>query len=191
MSVCIGIDPGNEGGIAVMDTDGRVVRTWRMPTLKGKHETLDLSAMGVILTRTKPNSIYNDVVLLCVEKIQMGIRKVNPATMSGLFRAVGEIHGIAHMMRLPYEEVSPLTWQKLLVGVPKVKLEKGATEAQKTAARKAWKQEITHAARRRWPTADLIGSTHPSAKESSGISDALWIAEYARLRVMGGVKITA
>ena len=37
----IGIDPGLEGGIVVMDGESRIVSTHRMPTTGGKRKSLD------------------------------------------------------------------------------------------------------------------------------------------------------
>ena len=180
----IGIDPGLDGGIVVMCLDGAIKATHRMPTVPGARETMSLFGLCDVFC-CRPSRPQ----LVCVEQVQpMG--KANGAVgMAAIMKACGQIHGICHALSLPYEEVRPQGWQALLAGVPHPKAKRNATEAEKAKARKEWKAEIMKAAARRWPDADLIGSRHPGAKPSSGIADAAWIAEYARLRVVGTPKV--
>lgn len=175
--VVIGIDPGNAGGIVVMDLNGAVVDTYRMPVDKGNKTTVDLARLEKILQPPRQKHL-----VLVEEQHSRGGEGV--AGMDSLMKAVGAIWGLCYAMRLPYEEVRPQAWQKI-VPASKAKLPKSASKAERTKAQREWKVELVRAAKRRWPTADLIGSSHASAKDHSGIADALWIAEYARLRVVG------
>lgn len=174
----IGIDPGLEGGLVVMDGDSRIVATHRMPTSRGKRESVDFFEIRAIFGRV-PN-----IGLVGVEKISPQGNDNGKVGVISSAKGVGVILGLCLALDLPTEEIPPQSWQRLIPGgLPTAA--KGSTSVQKSAARAARKAEIIRHARRRWPTADLIGSTSPVAKVSSGIADACWIAEFARLRIVG------
>ena len=174
----IGIDPGLEGGIVVMDGDSRIITTARMPTTPGKRKSLNFFEIRALFERV-PDSGLVGIELISPQGNANG--KVGTITAA---KGVGVILGICLAMDLPTEEIPPQSWQRLIPGgLPTAP--RGASEAQKAAARAARKAEIIRHAQRRWPTADLIGSGSSNAKPSSGIADACWIAEFARLRIVG------
>ena len=174
----IGIDPGLEGGLVVMDGESRIVTTARMPTSPGKREFLDFSRIRTFL-RSVPTIGLVGIELLSPQGNSNG--KVGVISAA---KGVGTILGICLERDLPTEEIPPQSWQRLIPGgLPTAP--KGSTQAQQAAARAARKADIIRHARRRWPTADLVGSKSPTAKVSSGIADACWIAEFARLRIVG------
>lgn len=165
----IGIDPGDKGGIAVIDWTGRIT-TFRMPLAKGSHNVLRTSVLLKILAPTSEPRSY-----VAIEQIRP-FGKSKATSIATLMKNVGIIIGICEGLRLPYVEVPPKDWQKLLVGVPK-------RDAKKDPSGVAWKKDIIIAASKRWPHVDLVGSDRLNASACSGIADALWIAEYARLQV--------
>ena len=174
----IGIDPGLEGGIVVMDGESRIVSTHRMPTTPGKRKSLDFFEIRALFERV-PDSGLVGIELVSPQGNANG--KVGTITAA---KGVGIILGICLAMDLPTEEIPPQSWQRLIPGgLPTAP--KGSTPAQQAAARAARKAVIIRHARLRWPTADLVGSKSPTAKVSSGIADACWIAEFARLRIVG------
>ena len=180
--VIVGLDPGLSGGIAAIDRNGVCVYTARMPVLAGKRPTVDVDALAKLVS-----SFIRDpgvALLVCEQPPALQGKGAFAGLCQG--RAVGAIDGIAAAMRIPREFPLPLTWQKALPPLPKVKLPRGATPKQKELARKAWKQEVINAARRRWPMADLVGSAAPTAKLHDGIADALWLAEWGRMLVVCG-----
>ncbi len=175
----LGIDPGADGGLAVMTIDGRVAETRRMP---GSGPEIRDYLCGW----------DSEDVAVFVERVgYLGSgERSGPVGVATISRVGGLLEGICLGLRLSYTEIASQTWQKILFGVtrpPKVK-KTGITKIDNKASAdrsRQWKQSIIDAAARKWPTADLKGSTSPVAKSHSGVCDSLWIAEYGRLCLVG------
>lgn len=147
--LCIGIDPGTSGGIGAVASDGGVARAWPMPAT-----TRDLCALIESLH-------VEGSTLAALERVwsSPGWGHV------GAFRFglnYGDIRGILTALRIPFDEVLPRDWQRVIgVVYPKGKpRDKNITKRRAQALFP--NHTITHA-----------------------IADALLIAEFCR-RVHGG-----
>lgn len=162
VSVFVGVDPGRQGAMAVLNDLSGMQRVNPLPLIGGKE--YDLNAIAEELVRI-------GIALACVEKLD-----AMPARLGGSYAnfARGESRGWAWMLtalRIPYQLVPPRTWQKvMLAGTP--------TSADT-------KTRSIMAAQRLFPGVSLLPS--PRAKKpSDGMSDALLLAEYARRVHSGG-----
>lgn len=54
MTLVVGIDPGQSGGIAMLDSDGRVVETWPMPVLGKEVDSVEIHQL---LTEMRPQVV--------------------------------------------------------------------------------------------------------------------------------------
>ena len=104
----IGIDPGLEGGIVVMDGDSRIVSTHRMPTTGGKRKSVDVFEIHALFGRV-PDSGLVGVEMISPQGNANG--KVGTITAA---KGVGIILGICLAMDLPTEEIPPQSWQRLI-----------------------------------------------------------------------------
>jgi hypothetical protein len=161
----IGVDPGKEGGIAVLFKPGEEPGLFPMPVLsaaKGRDE-YDTATIRRIFALISP---ADHVV---IEKLQpMPLAK--GGTIANFNRgAAGHLFiGLCVGLGLSYTLVAPQTWQKvMLLGTP----------GEDT------KQRSILAAQRLFPGVSLL-PTERSRKPSDGLSDALLIAEWGR-RTLG------
>ena len=153
--ICIGIDPGKSGGVAIIDGDIVLVTTM---LLAGKD--VDVAAMaGWIRDNTL---IYNEGnVIACIEKVH-----AMPGNgVSSMFKfgfVTGIMHGIIGTLGIPLHMVTPQAWKKnVLAGTPKDK------------------DAAIDFCRRVYPKVSLL-ATSRSRKAHSGIADALCIARHAQ-----------
>lgn len=151
----IGIDPGLDGGVAVLDGDGEVCHLETMPTIgKGRRE-LDTSELAALL-----NSFPVTSVAAHLEKVasmpKQGVRSVFTfgQTYGGILAVLAVLGVRTHL-------VTPQAWKKVvLAGTPK---DKDAAVAY---------------CRRAFPGARLVP---PRCRvPHDGLADALCIAEYGR-----------
>lgn len=162
----IGIDPGLDGGIAVVNRDGRISDLEGMPVIgKGRRE-LDAARLheilGVWVSLCKPEPIS-----VHVEKVasmpKQGVRSVFT-----FGQTYGATLAVLAVLGIRTELVTPQAWKKVvLAGTPK---DKDAAVAY---------------CRRAFPGAQLVP---PRCRvPHDGLADALCIAEYGR-RMAVGVK---
>jgi crossover junction endodeoxyribonuclease RuvC len=146
----IGIDPGLSGAIAVIDSTSRETTVIDMPVISvGKKNTLNLQALCQFL---EP---YKDKDAIClIEKV--GARPGQGVTsMFNFGKSYGALMGILSALRIPYTEITPQSWKKVMMaGQPK----------EKDASR--------YVAQQLFPDQDL------SRKKDHGRADALLLAEY-------------
>ncbi len=182
VSIVIGIDPGNAGGIFALDLKSEPRGSFRMPVIKGKRTTMNVPKICEVLRHLQ--ATYR-VRLVAIEKV--GPRPGEGGVQAFAFgRGVGNVEGILAALGLASEQPLPQAWQQYLPSsVRRASVPKGASRTVANAAKKAFKNEIIAAASRRWPDGDFIGSDHSSATETSGLADAAWIAEWARRQLVG------
>ena len=159
-AVCVGIDPGVTGGVAILDAEtGALVQAIRTPVLPipGKKE-YDLQGMRDVLDAVC-------IRLVTIEKA--GARPTDGKV--GLFSygcGYGMWLGLMAALGIPYIEVPPQRWQsKMLAGLPRgPKIKASAMRAAKSL----------------FPTLPV------RVKADNGIADAALIAEYGRRVHQGG-----
>ena len=112
MDCFIGIDPGKDGAIAVMDSDGRIFDVFDMPTIKnGSKRSLLVSELKRILAAL--------VTEFGAQNIVCGIEKVNAFPGNGSVSSfsfgknAGVLEGIVCGLGIRYELIHPKTWQKI------------------------------------------------------------------------------
>ncbi len=155
----IGIDPGKDGGIALVGLGGELLETWRVPKI-GK----DYDELGMIQ--------------LIARAVGMGARSAAieafvpmPGLASNALVQIGLGHGLWRgaftAAGLGYEIIRSQDWQ---VGIPGRKNREG-----KSLKGKLMKEVLKAEAFRRWP----------GIANHSGICDAALIAEFHRRRIVG------
>jgi hypothetical protein len=142
--IYIGIDPGKSGGICVMDDKGGIELVKMPSTELDIYESLD----G-----------YNGFAM--IEKVQGYIGNAHPGTAMFKFGAsYGGLRMALIASGIPFDEVSPRTWQKTL----------GISPRKKTESKGQFKNRIKAKAQQLFPNENVTLAT----------CDALLIAEYCR-----------
>lgn len=152
--ICVGIDPGLDGGLAAITPDGLFLSV--MPTVKvGERRQIDEQAVVEWLMRHRPGRV-------CIEHV--GARPGQGVVSMFTFgTGWGLVRGICAGLGLPYVLVRPQEWQKeLLAGQPKG-------------------SEFLVASRL-WPNAEWRASEQ-SQRPHDGLVDAALLCEYARRRL--------
>lgn len=108
LSHYIGIDPGKAGGIAVVDHLGIVALTSKMPATVG--DLLEL--LGRLGGLSRPRAVLERVNAGVFGQGKAGRMGVTSAFTFG--RGVGRLETALAASQIPYDSVSPLTWQKAL-----------------------------------------------------------------------------
>lgn len=175
----IGIDPGLEGGVAIISPAGCIVHN--MPVVDGAVDAFTLAQ----LIRNYGPAAQMIVVLESVHS--MPHQGVASAFTFG--KGYGTLLGVCGALGVRTELVTPQAWKKVVLPglIPaKVKLPPDATPAAKKAAKAAHKKAGKDAAigwcRRAYPLVSLIpeGCRVPH----DGRADALCLAEFARLKYL-------
>jgi hypothetical protein len=167
-----GIDPGQNGGVALISADG-VVQAFRMPPTEG-----DLAKLFEF--RIAPAR----VAYCLVERVH----SFPDAGVAGMFtfgRGVGVLIGLLLAHKIPFEEIEPRAWQKALGIPPRVKKPRKPKPMMKYPAEESltqWKNRLRAKAQQLFPHLEVTMAT----------ADALLIAECARrIRVGYQGRMTA
>ncbi len=154
MNYYLGIDPGQNGGLALISANGHGVECNKMPSTE--------------------KDIYS-LLADCVTNTFCIIEKVHSMPGQGVASTFkfGKGYGGLRMAlvacKIPFDEVTPRTWQKGL-GIPPRKKE--------TETKTQWKNRLKARAQQLFPF-------FPSEKITLATADALLIAEYCRRREGG------
>lgn len=149
----LGIDPGQSGGLVLLDEKGAVLQAQRMP----ETET-DLFQLLEGWT-----SDYN-IVKGYLEKVRAS-PQMSKGSIWTFAQGYGTLRGFLVACRIPFEDVAPQRWQKAIG----VRDKTGAREL-KAVDITAKKNRHKAAAQRLFPT---IAITH-------ALADAILLAEYGR-----------
>lgn len=161
MKTIIGIDPGFNGGICILNEKGKILNKYVMPIkeVKGKRE-LDSQKIKEILENAKP------VKILGIEK-QQSIYNINTSIVFKMGRGMGILEGLAIGLEIPYILILSRQWQKEMFGG----LGKGDT-----------KQQSRKLATKLFPNEDFI-ATKRSRILHDGMTDSTLIAEFTRTQI--------
>lgn len=155
--IVIGIDPGQKGGIARL-ANGQAPQGIVMPDIISVISFLSLEA----------NVTAYDKIHIFIEKAQcMPKQGITSAFNYGVH--YGELLGIVRCLGLPYTEVRPATWSRVM---------HAGTGASTT------KQRSIEACKKLFPGINLK-ATERCKKDHDGMAEALLVAEYGR-RVLNG-----
>lgn len=165
--ISIGIDPGKEGAIVVIEGD----EVWKFlfPKIGTDY---DISGIAEILGTWKESGI-NMVVM---ENIH-ALPSVGAKSNWSLSRGKAIIETTLTMLNIPFTMISPKKWQKQMW--EGVEIQKTPSKKNKSGWKTDTKATSLMAAKRLFPDEDLTKSTR-SQKPHDGIIDALLMAEYAR-----------
>lgn len=160
----LGIDPGLDGALALLDESGQVVSLHRMPVIahkkaggKGVKRELNLPAIRELLRELRP-----DVVALEAATCRPG---QTAQTMMGVGYGFGAWRMLMTCQDQRHQIVYPQVWQRVMFrGMPK-----GDT-----------KERARRAAQQRWPAVDWRGpgATARCLAAHDGCCDAALIAAY-------------
>lgn len=146
----IGIDPGKEGAVAVLDVAGDLCIVERLCDVKPCH--LYIWAM--------PNDAGANRPLILIEKAQARPGQ-GVSSMFNYGTGFGRLIGWCEALELPYQLVPPATWTRVMHAGT------SGTDA---------KARSLQAAQRLFPSVPL--TVGKSKKPHTGLVDALLIAEY-------------
>lgn len=161
MTSCwIGVDPGLDGALALLDEAGAILRLEDMPTSgagKGKRE-IDCAGLAGFLRLAAGIRGGSTIPFALIEAVH-SMPKQGVASSFKFGFTTGAVHGALAAVGIPYMTVTPQRWQKLMLD--------GHGKGDKNAS--------LLVARRRWPEADL------ARVRDHGRAEAALIAEYGRL----------
>jgi hypothetical protein len=156
----LGIDPGKNGGIALVNYRGKVIHLVSMPETLGD--------LDEALKTCSEFAIDGHTISGALEKVGGYIGKGQPGSaMFNFGKGVGHLQALLYAHEIPYEEITPQKWQKA-IGVSSKKEKETGTQ---------WKNRLRGVAQKLFPRQKITLAT----------ADALLIAEYLR-RKHEGVK---
>jgi crossover junction endodeoxyribonuclease RuvC len=154
MTWYIGIDPGQTGGLALVDPDGKLFDVERMPAIDNEVNGFDVSRLIRNWSRVPRND--HDVKIILEQVHAMPGQGVSSTFKFG--KTFGIIIGCVQTLGVPLHRVTPQQWKKefALIGKDKDASRQKATEM--------------------WP--HLQGKW--KFKKDNGLTDAALLAEYGR-----------
>jgi len=168
----IGIDPGKDGGVAMLTTG--VLWVHDTPTIKaGKGHRYNTAAMADLLRAEREDCF-------AVLEMARAMPGQSSKTTAIQFHGIGLWEGILVALQIPHVIITPQQWRKLLIGGSP-----GAGIADKTARTKALKASSFECAARLWP-AQAREFCGPKGGVKDGRVEAALLAEYGRRTVGGG-----
>jgi crossover junction endodeoxyribonuclease RuvC len=156
----LGIDPGLNGGIALITRDG-ITQVFRMPRTEADIELLFRS-------RLDPQN-----VAFCLLERVHSFPGAGVASMFTFGRNVGVLIGLLLAHGVPFEEIEPRTWQRALGIPPRIKRPRKPKPFMQYPPEESlsqWKNRLRSRARTLFPDTEITLYT----------ADALLIAEVAR-----------
>lgn len=160
MARYLGIDPGLNGGLALLSPDGLLVEV--MPTVKdakGKR-TVDGAELARLIRGWRPTCAI-------VEKV--GARpKQGVCSMFSFGHGLGVVHGVLLALGIPLNQIEPRTWQKTMF-------------AMGGSASMGPKEKALEVAHGYFPHV-CFRATARSKKSHDGMIDAALLAQYGRIR---------
>jgi len=171
MKTFIGIDPGQSGGIAIIEESK--ISVFPMPILKDGN--LDTEKIIQIFIYSDSNDIH--IVIENVHSIFGSSAKSNFSFGYGC----GKLQGIIETLKIPYTKVDPKTWQKeMWQGVKPVLINTGKkTKSGEIKYKTDTKATSLIACKRLFPNVDLRASDR-CKKDNDGIVDSLLLALYGK-----------
>lgn len=155
--VIIGIDPGINGGLTVLNELGSILHKEVMPVIDGSVDAHAITNTIGLWTFGTDDSI------VVIEKVH-SMPKQGVASTFKFGMGYGVLQGVCAALRLQYHLVTPQAWQKVILAGQGKKDTKDASAA---------------FCKRNWPKEDWTKSER-ATKVHDGMTDAACIAEYGR-----------
>ena len=170
----VGIDPGLDGAIAILDANGAAEFVVDMPTvtIRDRRE-IDGSAVAGYISAVPLST------LVCIERVPDFMRgdHGHPLQVARLHAAAGLVRGIAIGCGLRVRGLTPTQWRALVMPT---------TKTRRDMARRMGitvKDESLAAARRLFPTMELNLAKHEGRAEALLIARAGWLLGCGEMRV--------
>lgn len=160
----MGIDPGKEGAVVILDAKGEPAGFFKVPVVKtGTKAEYDLQTLVGVVEKVK-NLFDPKAVLEFVHSMP----KQGVASTFSFGKGLGIWMGMLSAFRIPYTEVRPNSWKSIFFqAIPRDAKGKHSKEASILAANRAM------------PHCSYL-YTKEKGKTDHNIADALMIAEYGR-----------
>lgn len=158
-SLYVGIDPGGSGGMATINAIGDPV-AGKMPATER-----DIWEMIKGWSHCEPVAVIEKVGGYVGDGEGKGGGRANGSAMFKFGLSYGGLRMALIAAGIPFEEISPQTWQKAMKITPKAKDE----------GRTAWKNRLKAKAQQ----------LHPQLTVTLATADAILIAEYCRRKTEG------
>ena len=158
MTLYMGIDPGLDGALVVIDHRSRLIGCHDIPTVREgtRRQVHSILLARIIRGYTEEVGSEN---LFCTLERQHAHPRQGVSSVFKLGRSFGQLEGMLSALAIPHSLVSPRTWTKLLRDV-------GGTEK---------KARSVLSASRRWPDLELKLKKHHNRAE------AALLAEFGRM----------
>jgi len=172
MNLYIGIDPGLDGALAVLDESGAVVSVVDMPTIslvkKGKKSKSGKplhkrQPMHVVMAEIVKDAKERGNVVVAGMELVSSMPKQGVTSMFSMGRGVGSWEGIVAALDLPIDYITPQSWKKSF----------GLLGTDKNASILKAQQSIKGAA------------GYLTLVKHDGRAEAILIAEYTRRKALG------
>lgn len=164
MAIYTGIDCGLDGGISLIDTEGKLLQCMVMPTISnGKGRRIDLKALNEYFESASTYSIETFIVE------DPGAHAPSAAGLRSMTYSFAVIEALLVAHKLRYITTPSQKWQKEFWSKPK--MPKGKKFNTKAAA--------LIAAQQMWPEEKWLKSER-CTKPHDGMIDAALLAEYGR-----------
>ena len=158
MSIIIGIDPGQSGGLGAIDGDGRYLGSIPMPVMVVSPTLKAMDVVEILVWFERMDVPEEATARLYIEKVGSMPKDGHMGTFSfGV--GFGGLLAVAALSSRPYELVAPNVWKKAMKLTKDKKLSLGR-------------------ARALWPDAPL------GRMKDEGVAEALLLAEYARTKLV-------
>jgi hypothetical protein len=169
MNIILGIDPGLDGGLAIL-RDGQPPELHVMPTVESKNgrRIVDCPALFAMLLDAGPSLVIVEENLTASMMSSKTFRGGGMANVAK-GRWFGQLEGLLTGLEMRWSSVPPKRWQK----------SHGITGKQGDT-----KQQAVVIAKRLFPGVNLL-RTAKCSKAHDGMADALLIAEWGRRQEVG------
>lgn len=152
MTAFIGIDPGQDGGLALLSATGELIDVQRMPAIDSEVSGLLLSAL-----LHDWRDMSRDACRVVIEQVH-SLPGQGVSSTFKFGKSFGVALGVVQTMGFPMERVTPQTWKRMFVLIGKDK------DASRGLATEMWPSMAD-----RW-----------KFKKDNGLTDAALLAEYGR-----------
>lgn len=168
--IYIGVDPGNDGGLALIDPLGRAIEYERMPTVEG---------IDRFFSNAYHNSDGRQVVCIFEEHKggKAGMSSANAHKSGG--RYLGMIQMVCAVYGIKIICVTPQEWKSHFGLITRTK--KGAPKLSDKEKRAAAKANSIALCKLHFPGVNLV-ATPKCTTEHDGIAESLLLALYGKLK---------
>lgn len=132
----MGIDPGANGAICVVDDEGKIVEIYRMPaTIAELKEALD---------SWTDTAWHRNITHCVIERVQ-GMTGQSASAAFNFGRNYGTLEATVYMKAIPYETVTPQKWQQYFQ----------AGKSKDFATKTLWKSHLWMMAKKLYPLKNI------------------------------------